>query len=95
MPKTAVLPQVRVAPELRDDLQAALADGETLSDFVEAAVRRALDYRTMQTAFAARGNTASDHFAMTGEKYTTEQVTDELRAMTQRRRADLLSKSGR
>jgi|GEM_PF-3250161 len=33
--RTAVIPQVRVAPELRAQLDAALTENETLSDFVE------------------------------------------------------------
>jgi Arc/MetJ-type ribon-helix-helix transcriptional regulator len=89
MSKTAVLPQVRVAPELRQSVEAALTHGETLSDFVESAVRRALDYRTLQTEFAARGQAASEHFARTGESFSTEEVLGELRQMTKRRRAEL------
>jgi hypothetical protein len=33
--KSAVIPQVRVEPELRAELEAVLKDGETLSEFVE------------------------------------------------------------
>ncbi|MFN7724032.1 MAG: YlcI/YnfO family protein, partial [Rubrivivax sp.] len=38
--KTAVIPQVRVEPKLRADLDAVLLPGETLTEFVEASVRR-------------------------------------------------------
>ena len=92
MQKSAVLPQVRVAPELRQNVEAALVAGETLSDFVESAVRRALDYRTLQTQFAAQGQAASEHFARTGQSFTTEEVLGDLRQMTQRRRAELKGK---
>lgn len=34
--KTAVIPQVRVEPELRADLDSVLLPGETLTEFVEA-----------------------------------------------------------
>ena len=37
--KTAVIPQIRVEPELRADLESVLKQGETLTDFVEATVR--------------------------------------------------------
>ena len=43
--KTAVIPQVRLAPELRAQLDAVLTENETLSDFVETAVRRAVEHR--------------------------------------------------
>ena len=43
--KTAVIPQVRVAPELRAQLDAVLTENETLSDFVKTAVRRAVEHR--------------------------------------------------
>ena len=43
--KTAVIPQVRVAPELRAQLDAVLTENETLSDLVETAVRRAVEHQ--------------------------------------------------
>jgi len=42
--KTAVIPQVRVEPALRADLGAVLLPGETLTELVEAAVRRAVEF---------------------------------------------------
>jgi hypothetical protein len=38
--KTAAIPAVRVSPELREAAEAVLQSGETLSGFVEDAVRR-------------------------------------------------------
>ncbi|MEY4764914.1 MAG: hypothetical protein RI907_1587 [Pseudomonadota bacterium] len=52
--KTAVIPQVRVEPELRANLDAVLLPGETLTEFVEASVRRAIEHRRVQADFAAR-----------------------------------------
>ena len=37
--KTATIPSVRVEPDFRAEVEAVLADGETLSEFVEASVR--------------------------------------------------------
>lgn len=54
--KTAIIPQIRVEPELRSDLESVLRQGETLSEFVEATVRNAIEYRRMQTEFHTRGN---------------------------------------
>ena len=52
--KTAVIPQIRVEPELRADLDSVLLPGETLTEFVEESVRRAVEFRRVQTDFAAR-----------------------------------------
>ena len=40
--KTAVIPQIRVEAQWRADLDSALLPGETLTEFVEASVRRAV-----------------------------------------------------
>ncbi len=58
--KTAAIPAVRVPPELRQAAEELLAEGETLSGFVEDAVRRNVEYRQAQTAFVARGLAARD-----------------------------------
>ena len=43
--KTAAIPAVRVSPELRQAAEAVLETGETLSGFVEDAVRRNVEFR--------------------------------------------------
>jgi uncharacterized protein (DUF1778 family) len=92
MPKSASLPQVRVDPILREQVEAAaLANGETISDFVESAVRRALDHRALQAEFFARGQVASEHFVQSGISHSTEDVMQELRQMTAKRRSQLLA----
>jgi hypothetical protein len=50
--KDAVIPQVRVETELRASLDAVRRPGETLTDFVEVAVRNAVEYRRVQTDLA-------------------------------------------
>jgi len=52
--KAAVIPQVSVEPELRADLDSVLLPGETITDFVEASVRRAVESRRAPIDFAAR-----------------------------------------
>jgi hypothetical protein len=52
--KSAVIPQVRVGPELRAELEAVLRQGESLSEFVEASVRSAVEFRRVQTRFPER-----------------------------------------
>jgi len=53
--KTALLPATRVDSTLRRELEASLEEGETLSAFIEASVRRQLALRESQRAFVARG----------------------------------------
>jgi len=53
--KTAAIPAVRVSPDLRRAAEAVLDPGETLSGFVEDAVRRSVEFRSAQKAFIERG----------------------------------------
>ncbi len=87
--KTAVIPQVRVEPELRAELEAVLKEGETLSEFVEKSVRSAAEFRRVQEEFHARGEAAWQHFRRTGETRSTDEVVAELRKRTEARRQQL------
>jgi hypothetical protein len=53
--KTAAIPAVRVSPELRQAAEEVLESGETLSGFVEDAVRRNVEFRHAQKTFIERG----------------------------------------
>jgi hypothetical protein len=53
--KTAQLPPVRVAPAVREEIESALREGESLSEFVEAAALQAARRRKAQDEFLARG----------------------------------------
>ncbi len=53
--KTALLPATRVAPALRKRVEALLAEGETVSSFIEAAVTQHADARAAQRDFVQRG----------------------------------------
>lgn len=87
--KTAVLPQVRVAPELRTDLESVLHEGETLSSFVEASVRGAVEYRRVQMQFHARGEAAWRQFQHDGVSYPAKEVLGDLQGMLDARRKQL------
>ena len=78
--KTAVIPQVRVEPELRADLDSVLLPGETLTDFVEATVRNAVEFRRMQTDFAARCDASLANYERTGLSVPSEAVLSKLDA---------------
>lgn len=72
--KTAVIPQVRVEPELRADLDSVLLPGETLTEFVEASVRGAVEYRRVQTDFAARCEASLAAYERTGVSIPSDAV---------------------
>lgn len=78
--KTAVIPQVRVEPELRADLDAVLLPGETLTEFVEASVRRAVEFRRVQTDFAARCEASMAEYQRTGVSIPSDVVLSKLEA---------------
>jgi hypothetical protein len=53
--KTATIPSLRVAPELRTAAEDVLEEGESLSSFVEQSIRDGVLRRQAQREFIARG----------------------------------------
>jgi hypothetical protein len=53
--KTTTIPSVRVEPERREQVEALLVEGETVSQFVEASVRATVLRRRHRAEFVARG----------------------------------------
>jgi hypothetical protein len=53
--KSATIPSVRVEPELREQMEQVLGESESLSQFVETAVRNTVRRRMDQAEFVARG----------------------------------------
>ena len=90
--KTAILPQVRVDPRLRADVESVLREGETLSEFLEASVRQAVDYRRMQAEFDARADAARARFQQAGVGTPAAEVLAEKRERLEARRAELEGK---
>jgi hypothetical protein len=87
--KSAVIPQVRVEPELRAELESVLQPGETLTDFVEASVRNAIAFRRVQTSFHARAQAASEEYHRTGVSVPVDSVLDRLQSKLEARRKQL------
>lgn len=58
--KSATIPSVRVEPAFRAQVEAVLAEGETLSEFVETAVRAGVERRRASAEFIARGLRSRD-----------------------------------
>ena len=79
--KTANMPSLRVDPELRHDAESVLRDGETLSSFMEQALRSSIQSRRVQKEFIARGLTSRDEAKRTGEYFAAEDVLGEMEDM--------------
>ena len=79
--KTANMPSLRVDPELRHDAESVLRDGETLSSFMEQALRSSIQSRRVQKEFIARGLTSRDEAKRTGEYFSAEDVLVEMQDM--------------
>jgi hypothetical protein len=87
--KSAVIPQIRVEPELRAELESVLRQGETLTDFAEATVRKAIAFRRVQTAFHARAQAASEAYHQRGVSVPVETVLERLQSKLDTRRKKL------
>ena len=87
--KTAVIPQIRVEPEFRAELESVLNEGETLTDFVEATVRNAIAFRRVQTAFHERAQAASEEYHRTGVTVPVEAVLARLQSKLDAKRKKL------
>lgn len=87
--KTAILPQVRIEPQLRADVESVLREGESLSEFLESTVRKAVEQRRIQAEFEARAEAAWVRFQQTGESVPAAEVIAEMRQRLLARRRQL------
>ncbi len=87
--KTATFPSLRVDPTLRQAAEDVLQEGESLSAFVEHAVRAQIAQRQSQEAFIARGLASRDSAKASGRYVTAAAAlkTLESRLATVKRRA--------
>jgi predicted transcriptional regulator len=56
--ENSTIPPIRVAPAFRGEIESVLEQGESLSEFVENAVRQSVLKRQNQTEFVRRGMAA-------------------------------------
>lgn len=78
--KTATIPSLRVDPHLRQAAEDVLEEGETLSAFVEHAVRAQVALRQSQAAFIARGLDSRERAQASGRYVTAAAALDTLQA---------------
>ncbi len=77
--KTAQLPPIRVEASVREEIETALREGESLSQFVETAAIEAARRRKAQEAFLARGRASLAKARRTGEFYAAAKVLEDMR----------------
>lgn len=82
--KTANMPSLRVAPELRQAAEAVLQDGESLSGLMEKSLRDEVNRRRMQAEFIARGLAAREDAKRKGVYYTVDESLAALDAVLAR-----------
>jgi len=87
--KTSLLPPVRVSEELRAAAEGVLAEGETLSSFIQQSVERAVEYRRVQADFHSRGQAALEQYRRTGRSHSAADVVSGLQAKLERKRKQL------
>ena len=85
--KTATMPALRVDPKLREEADSVLAENETLSAFMESALRDGIACRRLQREFVARGLASRDEARRTGEYVDAADVQRELESMLNAARA--------
>lgn len=78
--KTATIPPICVAPEFRIEVEGVLEQGETLSEFVESAIRQTVLKRKYQAEFLRRGITAIEETKSAGGGIAAEVVIAKLEA---------------
>ena len=87
--KTSLLPPVRVSEELRAAVEGVLADGETLSAFIQQSVERAVEFRRVQVNFHSRGEAALESYRRTGRSHAAGDVIAGLQAKLDRKARQL------
>jgi hypothetical protein len=99
MPRSATLPPIRIAPETKASLEAVLREGESLTQFIENAVRREAEFRAEQNSAVARAKKAlrsadKGKGLMTGEDFLAG-MHQRAKAAQQRIRAAVTARAKR
>ena len=84
--KTATFPSLRVDPQFRQAAEDVLREGETLSSFVEQAVRAQVRLRQDQEAFISRGLASREKAMSTGSYVSSASVLKGLESKLEKAR---------
>ncbi len=85
--KTTTIPSIRVEPELRQQLEQVLNEGESLSAFVEASVRDNVRRRLDQAEFVKRGIASLNSARRSGHYVSADTAVRKLEARLIKARA--------
>lgn len=77
--KTTTIPSLRVTPEFRHDAESVLREGESLSAFVETALREQIEHRRVQKEFIARGLASRKAAKASGQYASKDDVMNSLK----------------
>jgi len=88
--KSAIIPSLRVRPELRQEAENSLHEGETLSSFMEESLRAGIRHRKNHQQFIERGLASKAVAEDTGEYFTATQVNSELQELLSQAEEKLL-----
>ena len=92
--KTATLPAVRVAPEVRELVESVLKEGESLSTFIEETVKKHAQWRKEDEAFYAEAARRSALLRAGKMKtITAEESIRRLRAQIEKKKAIQMKKA--
>ena len=72
--KSTTIPSLRVSPEIRQQAEAVLEEGESLSAFMLDALCRNIDFRSSQKEFVARGLASAENAKRTGKYVPADRV---------------------
>lgn len=86
--KSATIPPLRVAPELREAAESVLREGESLSGLMEKSLRSEVSRRRNQAEFIARGLAARDEARRSGVYCTVDESLASLDAILARHAPD-------
>ncbi|WP_310634054.1 YlcI/YnfO family protein [Paraburkholderia sp.] len=79
--KTATMPPLRVDPELRQAAEEVLHENESLSAFMESALREGVARRRLQREFVARGLESHAQARRDNDYFAADDVHAELESM--------------
>lgn len=77
--RSATFPPIRVEPEMRASAEAVLRDGESLTEFIESAVRKEVSWRETQAAFVAEARESLAEYLAHGGP-TMDEVRAEMKS---------------
>ena len=87
--KTATIPSLRVDPKLRLSAESVLQEGESLSGFVEYAIRTTIEHRQAEREFIARGLASRDNARQTGRYIDAATVVERLEVLLDKAKSGL------